>query len=235
MQGRGTSSDEKYKEYKELFEKIDLFYRTLRSGINVKDKNGNTKFYFKSIMFLYAKSKGWTWDKKAIKEKFVSKEELKRQKEEHKNPDVLTFSGTKDYLVRDLLGVASSQTYRFYRFDLQYDEDNEIKRFKSPITFKPIYVGNNTFKVYLILNPIPDGIFDKEFKINKIVKKQPVGLITLKTPPLTKRFSIEEYLRFALKVDIGKHVEQRFQGNWRFRTIEKIYSQLRNQFEKRRQ
>jgi len=226
---RGTNP---YEKYKELFGSIDLFYRTLRSGINIKDRDGNTLFYFKPIMFLYAKSKGWTWDKKAIKSEFVP-EDLENQKRIHNNPDILTFPDSKDknkeYLVRDLLGVAPSQNYISYHFSLQYDENNEIERFKSPITFKPILSDDRDstkFTVYLILNPIPNGIFDKEFKINKI-GGQPVDPITLKTPPLTERFNIEEYLKFALNVNIDEHVGREFHNHGFFRTIQKIYSELR--------
>jgi len=228
--------NELYKKYKELFEYIDLFYRTLRSGINI-----GGKFYFKSIMFQYAKSKGWTWDKKAIKEKFVPKCELESQKRKHNNPDVLIFESEKKYLLRDLLGVASFQAYKSYNFDLQYDKGNEIERFKSPITFKPILSedkDSTKFTVYLILNPIPDGIFDKKFKINKVVKrnktvKQPVCSITLKTPPKGE-FDIEEYLKFALNINIDEHVDEESRKNWRFIIIKNIYSQLKAQLERGR-
>jgi len=223
---RGTNP---YAKYRELFESIDLFYRTLRSGINIKDRDGNTLFYFKSIMFLYAKNKGWTWDKKAIKSKFVDPKTLDYQKKAHNNSDILTFSGSNEYLVRDLLGVAPSQAYKCYYFSLQYDEKNEIERFKSPITFKPIHLDDRDstkFTVYLILNPIPEGIFNKEFKINK-VGGQPVDPITVKTPPLTEQFNIEEYLKFALEVDIDKHVDVSFHNHRFFRTIQRIYSELK--------
>jgi len=229
---RGTNS---YEKYKKLFESIDLFYKTLRSGINIKDKYGN-KFYFKPIMFLYAKEKGWTWDKKAIKSKFVNPKTLDCQKKEHNNSDILTFSGSNEYLVRDLLGVAPSQAYEFYHFSLQYDEKNEIERFKSPITFKPIHLDDRDstkFTVYLILNPIPEGIFNKEFKINK-VGGQSVDPITLKTPPLTVRFNIEDYFNFVLNIDIYNHVDEESRKNWRFRIINNIYSQLRTHLTQRR-
>jgi len=224
-----TTKNELYEKYKELFEYIDLFYRTLRSGINIKDR-----FYFKSIMFLYAKSMNWTWDKKAIKEKFISKEELKRQKGEHNHPDVLTFKGEKEYLVRDLLGVASFQAYKSYNFDLQYDKGNEIERFKSPITFKPILSedkDSTKFTVYLILNPIPDDIFDKEFKINKTRGHLELDSITLRTPPQGK-FDIEKYLESALATNICRHVDKKFQNDWRFKVIKCIYSQLKAQLKR---
>jgi hypothetical protein len=224
-----------YEKYKDLFQCIDLFYRTLRSGINIKDRFGNTLFYFKPMMFLYAKSKNWTWDKKYIKSKFVPKD-LEDQKIIHSNPDILTFSSSNEYLVRDLLGVAPSQAYKSYYFILQYDENNEIKRFKSPITFKPIFLGRKggtEFTVYLILNPIHEGIFNKKFKINKVVEKEigktkekvVVDTTELETPP-SGEFNIEEFFEFALGINIDEHVDKEFQNDWRFKVIRKIYSQL---------
>lgn len=225
--------DDLYKKYKNLFTSIDLFYRTLRSGINIKRGNG-TEFYFKSIMFLYAKSKGWIWDKNALKEKFVSKKELDDQSEKYPSSDILNLKSGREYLVRDLLGVAPLQHYDYYSFVLQYDEENEIERFKSPITFKPLLLNRSNeakFTVYIILNPIPDGFFGKNFVINKVVKKgknekEVSDSITLETPPLTDRFNIEEFLEFALKVDIDKHVDEESRKDSLFRVIKNIYSQL---------
>jgi len=67
---------------KYLFERIDLLYRTLRSGINIKDRYGNTQFYIKSLLFFYYKVKfNKQWDKKSIKEYFYfNHSDLIRQK-----------------------------------------------------------------------------------------------------------------------------------------------------------
>jgi hypothetical protein len=219
-------SENFYEKYKILFSDIDLFYRTLRSGINIV-KNGETDFYFKSIMFLYAMQKGWTWDKKAIKEKFVDQKILDKQKEKHKYPDILTFKGENEYLVRDLLGVAPLQKYSSYDFYLQYDEGNKIQRFQSPIIFRPIARDENNFRVYLILNHIPDEMFDKEFKINKIPEngsKESFDSKELFTPP---RFDIGDFLKYALTIDIKKHVDENYQKDYRFRIINDIYSSLK--------
>jgi len=221
-----------YEKYKILFSDIDLFYRTLRSGINIVNREGETVFYFKSIMFLYAKQKGWTWDKKAIKEKFVDKEILDKQKEKHKYPDILTFKGKNEYLVRDLLGVAPLQHYRSYDFYLQYDETNEIQRFQSPIIFKPIATDENNFRVYLILNHIPDEMFNKKFKINKIPEnssKESFDSKELFTPP---RFDIEDFLKYAISLEIENYVEQKYHEKQKnnknyYDIIYDIYSSLK--------
>lgn len=75
--------------FKSLFNQIELFYRALRSGINIKepvyeypggirqikkDTNGlyeyKDVFYFKSLLFLYFKNQDIQWEKKSIKKKF---------------------------------------------------------------------------------------------------------------------------------------------------------------------
>lgn len=73
-----------------LLSAIDLFYRSLRQGINRKKRaiyedfkvdhttglkiNSSTEFYLKPAIFLYAKSRGHQWDKKTIKEKFFNRD-----------------------------------------------------------------------------------------------------------------------------------------------------------------
>ena len=224
-----------YDRYKNLFYSIDLFYRTLRSGINIKDSNGKTTFYFKSLMFLYAKSKNWTWDKKAIKEKFVDQSKLNKQKDNHPESDVLHFFSEEKYLVRDLLGVASLQNYNSYGFSLQYDDKNEIQRFKSPILFKPLIEDENKFTVYIILNPLNPGIFGKRFKMIK-KRKDEIEVqdnIELETPP-TGNFDLVEFFEFALskisEIGIDKYVEKGFQQGDEYNKIRNIYTQLTAQY-----
>lgn len=227
-------------KYKNLFYSIDLFYRTLRSGINIKDRNDNTIFYFKSLIFLYAKEKNWTWDKKAIKEKFVSKE-LGDQLKQYPGSDILK-NYEQQYLVRDLLGLAPLQNYMSYKleeynnksFSIQYDENNEIQRFMSPILFKPLIDGEDKFTVYIILKTLDDGIFNKPFDINKVIKInkneiKKLDSINLVTPPC-KNFDLFEFFNFALskisEIGIDNYVEKSFQNTNEYKIIKDIYNQL---------
>jgi CRISPR/Cas system CMR-associated protein Cmr1 (group 7 of RAMP superfamily) len=50
---------------------IKVLYSFLRQGLNFPGRDG-TRFYAKPAIFSYAKSKGWTWDKKAIKQEYFS-------------------------------------------------------------------------------------------------------------------------------------------------------------------
>ncbi len=207
-----------------LFEHINLFYQTIRSGINIG--GGRNEMYFKSLLFMYAKTKGWTWDKKAIKEKFVPTTELDQQKRTYAcDPDGPLFYETEDkFLLRDLLGVAAAQKYTtYYRFDIKHDETNSIKRFKSPIAFKPIETKPGIFDVYIITSPIPDEMFNKPFIINKINNGNIVDSITLNTP---NAFDLDDYLEFAIReIDLANHVARNNAPN--YRTISSIYRQLK--------
>ncbi len=80
-------SDYKYGDFKPMFNEIDLLYRSWRSGINLKRPANydfgidnklelrpphESRFYFKSALFLFLKTKGLQWDKKTIKDAFFT-------------------------------------------------------------------------------------------------------------------------------------------------------------------
>lgn len=125
-------------KWQEALLHVNLFYKALRSGINAvskisyvdpsdntkahKQQNTASKFYFKSLLFLYAKHLNKQWDKKTIKQvyfnsyayRYLSDEEkanpiinwnngdiefmeelgLTQQITKHASPDILTFSET---------------------------------------------------------------------------------------------------------------------------------------------
>jgi hypothetical protein len=73
-----------------IFRHIDLFWRVLRSGINLKEdyikvseKSGiplieqEDSIYCKPVLFYYLASKGIQWDKKTLKSAFILKENIK--------------------------------------------------------------------------------------------------------------------------------------------------------------
>lgn len=221
------NSRNSYDRFKILFTHIDLFYRTLRGGINLKDRNGNTVFYCKSLLFLYAKSKGWTWDKRIIKSKFLTETSFKQQLRRHPHSDILTYTTGKGYLVRDLLGVATSQAYKSEKFDLLYDENNSIQRYKSPLTFKPIQADKTgRFNVYMVLSPVDEGIFEKKFTIHKTVHGNSVDSLEIMTPPNDEQFDLFAFLRFAIKNDLSKHIDNEFHSHQNFRILKGIFKEL---------
>jgi len=135
---------------KKLAKQIDIFYRSLRSGINIKS------FYFKSALFCYLNNKGIQWDKKTIKayyfnsasnfkgtEEKLNKKKKRRvfqsvvikylpsQQAEHSAdgivPDILSNPNaqTNDYqykLYRDRLGLSNDEKWYSYRQNLSKTE-----------------------------------------------------------------------------------------------------------------
>lgn len=67
---KATVSD--FSTQKNLAAQIDIFYRSLRSGINLSGRNGEA-LYFKSALFMYLNSNNIQWDKKTIKTNYFNK------------------------------------------------------------------------------------------------------------------------------------------------------------------
>jgi hypothetical protein len=239
-------------EFKKVFECIDLLYRCLRSGLNLKNGNQDDKLYFKSLMFQFAKSltPQEQWDKRTIRHHhFIDHEKYKKRRpgtpngifDKRTDPDATVQStGVKPddrnfYNFRDLLGLSSEQDWRFYSskivkkvtaqiFDERGDEeDYEIERFKSPITFKPLYnIDDKQWKVYILLDNIPP-----EYLNAKVVVTSDSGKPG-QTLTIYPHFNLGEYLKFAIgKFDVrdivisGKSDEKSILNN--------IFSQLKKQ------
>lgn len=126
-------------EFKNLFNSIDMFYKTLRGGINLKDKNKKTVFYFKSLAFMYAKDllKGH-WDKRAVKEQFYNNgrrfttiakdgekitteiDSLPKQIDEHGDDcEPLTIHFDESYDIRDMLGFSTNEEWMSFKDSIE--------------------------------------------------------------------------------------------------------------------
>ena len=200
---------------------IGLIYQFLRQGMNLKDRNGNTRFYSKAAIFAYAKSKGWQWDKKSIKEEYFSNQ-LKTQKDEHKSSDALHYNSDTKYLLRDLFGLSSSQEWRSYhrtieKEDTNLDKDNKpvIERFKSPITFKVV-----DGKVYFWVNESYKRILNQTFKI-KIGNQNNLNLST------PAQFNFDEFFEFVLKIDLSRHIDSDFHNIDEYKSLENIFKSIK--------
>ena len=193
---------------------LKLFYSFLRQGINIpKEFNKDcpkTRFYAKPLIFLYAKSKGWTWDKKAIKEHYFQAE-LKNQKKCRRGSDTLEFVSQEKYLLRDLFGLSTDQSWKSYRDNIKKTND-KVARFKSPIQFKII---DN--KVYFWVNDVYKKFLDKEFKI---VTKRGNDL-KLKTPSI-EVFDFNDFFKFVQKVDIDKVIDSQYHSQQEFLVLKRI-------------
>jgi hypothetical protein len=227
-------------KYKKASENMNLLYKAIRSGINLKNKDRSDRFYFKSLMFLYAKKKyNAQWEKKTIKENFFN-HQLIKQKEIRPHSEPIHFSSNKELLFKDLLGLSSDESWYSYNATIskvqakkradEWIEENkdEIKfsRFKSPILFKPILNVDNNLSVFIFLdqNSLDEAIeTNKDFIIRKNRDK-----IHLSFPD---SFNLSDFFKFILdekNFRIQNHVEGIFQSEQEYYILESIFNELKN-------
>lgn len=203
-----VSPSDTFKKYGKLFEILNLFSKTYRSGINQQG------YYFKSLMYKYAvEVLKITWDKKYLKSSFLgnSHQEILDQRKKYNNPDILNYTDmSKEYMLRDLLGLSTSQEWLKYNMTIEHKKGNDgkilndIKRYKSPITFKIIKNNNDRFDIYLIVEPIT--ILNKSFQISCKNSTTPKKEVTLWTP---EQFDIHDYLKFCFSSNIDTVVNDK--------------------------
>jgi hypothetical protein len=197
-----------------LFNAINLFYKCLRSGINELDRDGNNTFYFKSLLFMYAKdpSSQWgesiQWDKKTIKQHFF----LNAQSEQKTNFDTpdemspLWYSNENKLMIRDLLGLSSSEQWRSYRSSIEKEVENDlISRFKSPIIFKPYLSEKGDYYTVHFGGTDTPSLANQKIT----VKRRGGDNLNLKTPG---KFDINEYLTWVVgkKLKVHEHANDAF-------------------------
>ena len=218
-------------QWNKLFKHINLFYSALRSGINICNRDWRSIFYIKSMMFKYAKENGFQWDKKSIKEAYYHRDlsDQQRRRPDTNASDTLHFSQERDlnqkYIFKDLLGLSSSEKWLSYRKTITKSND-EIDRFKSPITFKPIRLNDDTIEVLFRGEPVNSNFLNKDINI----KSNNTGNLVLKTYP---DFDIDDFLDYAifevkLKELLG---DPAYEDSETFEIIEDIFKQIRKEYE----
>ena len=216
----GIETSNQVDKYKKTFNYIDLFYRSLRSGINKVNRNGGTDFYFKSMMFMYANKKGWQWDKRTIKEEVFKIAKIDSVKKEK-------------YLMKDLMGISSQEMWRtpYSRIDKDHkseDPQSKIDRMKSPIHFKPIYDGKN-WRVFFDADIVNEQFFDQIFEVKSINGSK----TTIKTLPKAIGFDFYDFFKYAFKhtsFNFGEHIDENFRHNSipEYRILREVYSELQD-------
>ena len=237
------SPHKEFYKYYELFRQINLFYSTLRGGININS------LYFKSLLFIYTRNHNWQWDKKTIKQHFYPRELTGQENKyfpphKEKDPeDPLIFSSQTNYLFRDLLGLSTSQQwwkpYNDRHTRKSYDRKNGqtlYNRFKSPLFFKPIRTSPNTFDVHfevpeLMVKAFLEGkgipeteILGKRFRIE--TKNRTNQSLIISTPPT---FDFDAFFKTAFSIDLANHVEAKFHKSEEFQSLKKIFAELKPQ------
>lgn len=194
--------------WSEALENVELFYKSIRGGINgisVRNRNGSKKFYrdfyMKPLIFQYAIDNNIQWEKKTIKEKFFNNQLSTQQRNHHPSPNgywPLYASSRDQRIVRDLLGLSTEQTWKDYpvlnssiSIKKNHNEDT-IQRFASPIIFKPIF-KDGKYEVYFWANPIPAEYLDATFNIEANNESFPLKM--------WKEFDVHSFLKDYIRID----------------------------------
>jgi len=182
-------------------EDIKHFYSFLRAGINTANFRG---IYAKAVIFAYAKSRGITWDKKAIKNFYIDSKP----------------SDPTERLMRDLFGLSSTQNWMSYNATIEKnDPTKEVERFKSPIIFKPIIEGKS-MRIYFWADNSVEAILNREFVVNFDRKR---GL-KLKTPI---EFNFNDFFDFAFNLDLSKYIDSDYHNNRDYKKLVSIFTEIK--------
>jgi len=213
-------SDGKFEQWKNLFNHIDLFSRSLRAGLNLKGAGARTTFYFKSLAFVFAKEVlGVQWDKKTIKENFFAND-LRQQQAAHNEADNVSYDGKKQ-LVKDLFGLSTVESWHSFKATVEKKSD-VVQRYQSPILFKPIFNENGNYIVHFKADKLPDKMLNQTFNISTRGKRP----FLIKTP---ENFDFDDFFRFIKdNFNITEHVEDRYQTAREFYILDNIYEQLKS-------
>lgn len=205
-----------YNKFKKLFTQIDLFYRSLRSGINEKNRN-ETAFYFKSLLYKYCTDVlNKDWDKKRIKEFYIN--------------NITTNNNCID--IKDVLGFSTNEHWYSYNYKIKKSiiPNSQLKpqRMQSPILFKPIEDGEY-FYIYILFMPMKVALKDFLSSGQVLVENGNLPNLILDLPT---NFSLKKFFNYIfdeqeLNFDIREHVEERYHNNNTFRILENIYDQLK--------
>jgi len=197
---------------------VNLFYKFLRSGINLKDKNEKTLFYTKPVIFEYFKDK-YEWEKRAIKSKCL-KDELQKQIKKYPNSDILLNEKDDKRIIKDVFGLSTIESWRKYNKTLKKESVEKIndkpkyKRFQSPITFK--YFNGN---IYFWANETFREILGKEFFIN-------LGGCKMKLK-IVEDFDFDKFFDFLKNLNLKTFILSKYHNTPEFRILEKIHNQLK--------
>lgn len=219
--------------YKILFKNIDLFYKSLRGGINSYGKGREHLFYMKPLIWQYFKKKyRVNWEKRKIKEEYYPhvqskhKETYENQQGFHNTP--VGYTSESFWAIKDLMGLSSSESWKYpYNINItkealdEYGE--EIQRASSPLIFKPVK-NKDSYNVYLIIKSSSpyESVAGGSIIIQPPANKEP---IRLKVP---EHFDLQEMFDYFLKDDFNIRDYILFNNNENTaKILEKIYEDIK--------
>ena len=153
----------------------------MKSGFNLTNKQAK-KYYYKGSIFKYFTNKGIGGDKAFIKQKVLTGKDDNKGSELNKKYEEFRFT-------RAMLGLPQEYIFRSFGKRNVFVgkvgiENDSIKRFASPVLFKP-----HGTRLFIIPQNIPDVMFGAEFIFNNK---------TLKTPT-KEEFNLIEFLDWFIK------------------------------------
>lgn len=198
-----------------LFKSIELFWKVARTGYNdgggARFNNPNSGNYIKAALYFYMRDiydphEKYQWDKKSIKSAFFNRK-AEEQKHFWNNDKIFSAydgigNGGNKLLVRDVLGLATSSDWLSYNKSTITKQNDDVERFKSPITIKPYWnekYQNWTCKI--IINNIDSSFLGKTFTITNSTGG---AAITLETPT---NFNLMGYFTYLEKHYIPKLIK----------------------------
>lgn len=195
-----------YSDLEDCMRKIEIFYKSLRSGYNLKNRNQQTILYFKPMIYHYLNSKNLQWDKRTIKDQLFS------------NNIHITNNNQQMFLYKELLGLSVLEKWK--KNVEKKHVNNQIDRFKSPLFFKPV---NN--KVYILFHPflINNEMFEQEFQVSGNSRS-----FMIKTSN-NSNFNYDEFLQYAINQFYTINIDcspTDNRANGIKNDLERIYSEL---------
>lgn len=211
-------------QFKHLFKFIEMFHKLIRSGVNLPN------VYCKSFMYHYAQSlknnndETVNWDKPIIRHhfclkhptylqkcgvkegKFTVQDEMKVLYQDLKKTKDEQYKGML-FMFRDALGLSGIQEWKAYNKTLAIEGQGvlnkqpiSIKRFKSPIIYRPVRQKDGCYIVYIYLSPIPETYRNAKFTItDKPRKNNPYPTSKpLCDMKIYDHFDLEEYFDFII-------------------------------------
>ncbi|MCG8573653.1 MAG: hypothetical protein MI810_02120, partial [Flavobacteriales bacterium] len=102
----------------------------------------------------------------SIKQAYLSRK-LAEQRGNYSNPDILSFSDSDDphILIKDVFGLSSSENWKYYHQTVSKNHP-EIKRFQSPLVFKPVQINVRCFKVGINCRSIHEDYLGSIFDVS---------------------------------------------------------------------
>lgn len=147
--------DYDFDELKKLFSTIDFYWKCLKSGINYTKRQVNrdgtvtrdrVNQYIKAYLYTYLQSKGWTWEKRVVKQN-LNLEGVRAKNDVPVYPSQLPFFYARAHLGCPVNGfqyriptgcLNNKGKEKMENVDIEL-KNNRIERIPSPIIFKPVF------------------------------------------------------------------------------------------------